>query len=1043
VVRRILIASILLPCVVLTIRPQAGTDSMEVGRQSAASANENAGSLKERQDAVNKLDEAVIRFLQSGDKIEAARTLNRLGRFQLKLNNPQGALLSHNDALALLKQTPAVEVEVDNLNGLAAVYLVLKEKARLEEILQRSRTLSQQAGYKRGQAEALLTLSDIQNYENHAIALQTALTALELWRSIDDKSGLARTHAHIGRCYMAQNLLAEATQNYEMALQIWRDLKDASEQAEVLIMLGYIEYRKGDWQKVIAFMNLAKDLVDKSAEPKKMGQISAGLAEAFNESGMPEIGLPHYQKALDYYLQTQDPHLVYIGLLGLGVTNYQLAKYAEAKNYFQQVLASAKPASLDAAAAHRHMGRISGSLGDHEDALNHFQKALVIYTANVNPMEAAQVRGLIGQVYEQQARLESAHKYYQEALTTFTTLSDRLNQAAIYFALGKLELKRQNYDAAEKHLLESIKVTEDIRRVSTSHDLTAAFSATVHDRYETYVECLMRKHLADPAQRLDVRAFETSELARGRSLAELLRATQTNLAPGVDPQLAEREKSLRQSLRVKENYKIVILGRQDPQDELKALEAEIARLEAEYNQINNAIASRYPNYREINRPTGWNLKQIQEQVVIDDETLLLEFSLGAEHSHAWAVTRNNITSHELPAEATINKASQDVYELLKSKPTAETEEKLNTAVQRLSSIVLSPVVPVLNKRRIIVVADGALNYIPFGILRKQPDKNEPLIATSELVTAPSASILGQLRQETTRRHTAAKALAAFGDPVFISNFAQHQDVGSSPNPALQVSETDPARHALRESEPDEDAFDPSALQPLLFTRIELANLREVAGPDSFVATGFDATREKLAEVDLAQYAILHIATHGVLDSKHPEKSGLILTMVNRDGQAENGFLGLQDVYNLRAPVNLVVLSACRTGLGRDVEGEGLIGLTRGFMYAGASSVVASLWKVDDEATAELMKRFYANMLQQGMTPAAALRAAQNSIRQEPQWSSPYHWAAFTLQGDYRQSIKLSTQRASYTQLLLVGVLGALLAVAVGLYFRRQQGSRTK
>jgi CHAT domain-containing protein len=194
-----------------------------------------------------------------------------------------------------------------------------------------------------------------------------------------------------------------------------------------------------------------------------------------------------------------------------------------------------------------------------------------------------------------------------------------------------------------------------------------------------------------------------------------------------------------------------------------------------------------------------------------------------------------------------------------------------------------------------------------------------------------------------------------------------------------------------------------------------------------VATSFDASREKLESTDLTKYAILHFATHGILDPKRPENSGIFLSMVNREGQPQNGFVGLQDIYGLHAPVDLVVLSACRTGLGKDVRGEGLIGLTRGFMYAGASSVVASLWKVDDEATSELMKRFYSNMLQRGMTPAAALRAAQNSIRQEPQWSSPYFWAAFTLQGDYQKAIKATSTAAESTrQLIIIGVVLLIL-----------------
>ena len=237
-----------------------------------------------------------------------------------------------------------------------------------------------------------------------------------------------------------------------------------------------------------------------------------------------------------------------------------------------------------------------------------------------------------------------------------------------------------------------------------------------------------------------------------------------------------------------------------------------------------------------------------------------------------------------------------------------------------------------------------------------------------------------------------------------------------------------------------DSFDPSVVEPLFYARLELKNLRDVAtGGETFVATEFAATREQLLGADLTQYAILHFATHGYLDPKRPEKSGLVLSTVNREGLAQDGFVKLQDIYGLRAPVDLVVLSACSTALGKEVRGEGLIGLTRGFMYAGASSVVASLWKVDDDATAELMKRFYSNMLQRGETPAEALRAAQNSIRQEPQWRSPYYWAAFTLQGEYRQVIRPTPASAAplYLKIIVAGISLALLAGAAWLHRRRR------
>jgi len=164
---------------------------------------------------------------------------------------------------------------------------------------------------------------------------------------------------------------------------------------------------------------------------------------------------------------------------------------------------------------------------------------------------------------------------------------------------------------------------------------------------------------------------------------------------------------------------------------------------------------------------------------------------------------------------------------------------------------------------------------------------------------------------------------------------------------------------------------------------------------------FKASLQTLRTTDLSKYRYIHFATHGLLNSEHPELSGIVLSLVNEKGQRVDGFLQLQEIYNLKLSADLVVLSACQTALGKDVNGEGLIGLTRGFMYAGAKSVVGSLWKVDDSATAALMGVFYKEMLTNGKRPAAALRTAQISISNEKRWRSPYYWAGFVLQGEWR------------------------------------------
>ncbi len=893
------------------------------------------------------------------------------------------------------------------------------------------------------QAQDLLTLSEQQNFENHALALQTARQALALWQTTTDRAGVARTYAHIGRCYMAQGDLSAAISNYEQAQQLWQELNNAQEQAEVLIMLGLIEIRRGEWTSAVSFLNQAQSIPATSSNPAQMGQIACGLGDIFTLNGLPDNGLIQYNQALEYYRQTPDLRDDTLTTIFIGNTHYVSGAYEAALKHYRQALASVAPASLDAAHCHEYIGRVYLAQGDYVGALPELQTALTTYTNTVNPNEAAQVRALIGQIHEQQGQLKLARRYYEQALATFTKLADRLNQAASYYALGQLAAREQNYDAAAEYLRQSIALTEDVRRVATSSELTAAFSATVHARYEQYIDCLMHQHAAQPAQDFAVRAFEISELARARSLAQLLHATQTNLAPGVDDQLAKQERSLRQLLRVKADDKIALLGRAYKREELLALEAELARLENEYRQVIDTIRARCPAYEQLARPTAWDLRRIQEQVVADDETLLLEYSLGAARSYVWAVTRDRFTSYELPAEASIKAAEEKVYQALKTPPDARTAADLDAAAQALAQMILSPVAAELNKRRIIVVADGALNYIPFQVLPAPSGANEPLVVNYEIINAPSASILGDLQQEAARRQP-ANVLAAFGDPVFASNYEQRKDTNDNGQlAAMQTLASAGLYHALRDLELNGDRFDPTVLKPLFYAKRELDNLRAVAaGGKTFVAMGADATRAQLLSTDLTQYAILHFATHGFLDPKQPEMSGLVLSTVDRDGHEQNGFVGLQDIYGLRAPVDLVVLSACQTALGKDVRGEGLLGLTRGFMYAGASSVVASLWKVDDEATAELMREFYSQMLQEGLPPAAALRAAQNRIRQNPDWHAPYYWAAFTLQGEYRHVIKPAPAAATVgLTLARKGIMGGtLLTLLVGAawWYRRRR-----
>jgi len=338
--------------------------------------------------------------------------------------------------------------------------------------------------------------------------------------------------------------------------------------------------------------------------------------------------------------------------------------------------------------------------------------------------------------------------------------------------------------------------------------------------------------------------------------------------------------------------------------------------------------------------------------------------------------------------------------------------------------VLGPVAAQLQNKRLLIVSDGALQYIPFAVLPAPSTSGSktpaPLVAEHEIVNLPSASVLAVLRREEINRKPAGKAVAVLADPVFATRDDRVQ-LASLKNQTVQGSVSqEPSSNpsVFQAAEPDMSSDDgPSDLDRsareigvsgdgmfprLPFTRREADAIYSTTGrKDALEALDFEASKATALSSQLKDYRIVHFATHGLLNNDHPELSGLVFSLVDKQGQSQDGFLRLLDIYNMELNADLVVLSACQTALGKEIGEEGLVGLTRGFMYAGAPRVVASLWKVDDEATAALMKKFYEGMLREHETPAQALRSAQQWMRTQKSWQSPYYWAGFQLQGEWK------------------------------------------
>jgi CHAT domain-containing protein len=399
----------------------------------------------------------------------------------------------------------------------------------------------------------------------------------------------------------------------------------------------------------------------------------------------------------------------------------------------------------------------------------------------------------------------------------------------------------------------------------------------------------------------------------------------------------------------------------------------------EYQQIQAQIRTARPRYAALTQPQPLTLPEIQKQI-LDENTILLQYSLGKDRSYLWVVTSTGLTSYELPKRADIETTAVAFRTAVTSPIQRDIPPKIAEASANLGKLILQPAASQLGNKRLLIVPDGVLHYTPFPALTLPPtagqNTNVPLIAEPEIITLPSASSLAILRQNYGDRKPPRQTLAILADPVFSpDNERIKGKITRETTEKLEANNLGLNR-SLRASGIE---WSPKRLP---FTRRESQTISSLfPSASSRQIFDFDASRTTATDGNLVNYQIIHLATHGLTNGKNPELSGMVMSMVDDKGNIVNGFLRLTDIFNLKLAANLVVLSACQSGMGQNVKGEGMVGLTRGFMYAGAQRVAVSLWSVDDEGTSVLMQKFYQKMLQQKLTPAAALRAAQIEMMQ--------------------------------------------------------------
>ena len=856
--------------------------------------------------------------------------------------------------------------------------------------------------------------------------------ALPLWRAAGDSQGEADTLLSLGWNYFRLSEYQKARDYYEQALPLRRAAGDRAAEGTVIYRLGVVHGSSGDLQKQLEHYNHALVLYraagDKQGEADVLSSFAllyfysdeyqkalesysqslalfqsvgyrTGEASALFGLGLVYWGLGDYQKSLDayskalaYHRGVEDKWNEMRVLDNMGLDYHALGEHQKALECYAQTLLYRRALGLRSAEADTltGIGTVYGSMGENQKALEKLGQGLSIYGEVGNRQGESYALRNIGNVYLAMKEPLKALAHFNEALPLDRALRDQGAEARALAGLARAHRDLGDLVEARTHIEAALDIIESLRSKLTSQDLRASYFASKRSFYEFYIDLLMRLDEQRPRAGYDAAALQASERARARSLLDLLAEAKVDVSEGIDQALKQREKEIQARISRLNSQMIQGLGVSSPNKDLVAqLKEELKQTESSRELLEAEIRKKHPKYAELKYPIPLSLQAIQG--LLDEHTILLEYSLGQDRSFLFVVTRQGLTSYRLPPAAEINRLVQDVRAALEH-PGRRQFGRFAGAAWKLHEILIAPANDALKgKQRMLIAPDSGLYYLPFEALLTGPPESggRPayLLERWAVSYLPSASVLANLRQRQSEAQSntapGRKEFLAFADPVY-------------PIQTLQSGSSQDRVSRIRRSIFDEN--DRLDLQKLKDSSREATGIARFYRPDrTAMYLGAAAKEESVKSNEyLAGARRIHFATHGLISERAPQYSGLVLTL-DEDAR-EDGLLQVYEIFNLKLSADLVVLSACRTGLGKEVRGEGVIGLTRAFLYAGASTVTVSLWQVADRSTSELMIHFYEQM-NAGHGKTEALRRAKLRMIEDSRHSHPFYWAPFILIGE--------------------------------------------
>lgn len=923
-------------------------------------------------------------------EIKSRRPGNFVGEYKIYLKEKRAATETDRDRAEAMRLTGLSRHTVSGWeNRIEKAETALEDQKKSLELFEKIADL-------RGQAIALFNIADIYSNEFglEPQAIEYFEKSLALWEKLDEPANLAICLTGLANEYRMKGLNEKSEATFNKAAAINRSLDNLHGVAVTNSLFCRLYNDTGFFQK--GFEKCRESLkLTKDADPLTDSYTYHALSALSGNSGDYVNNEKYIYKALDRINLVNDiVNPIRFARIKAGIAGSFFVKkdYEKAIEYYLEAynISENVRRPVFSATFLIFLSECYFVLKDYEKAVETGEKSLALIR-KYDPRRRQAALNFLARTYSELGKNEKAREYFFEAIAANRQNKDRYAEAECLYELAALEKKLGNLEAAHGLLRQAVGNMEIIRADLLGKNQRSSYNSLLRIYYEAEIELLIKKYERSPQAEYLEEAWQKQEKIRARGLLESFIENGLNVNELVSNDFFTKEKELLEKIAAAENNRLDAERSKDA-DKLRIAEQNLQAALDDLQVLQEDLRRNNPKFSAINQTKDFSFADVKQ--TLSENSALLEFSVGEKQTYLWLIKKDSVKLFTLPARAELKRVSLDYYNTLtdKTATAAKTVEKS----KELSRLLFEPLKNELaDIKTLLIVPDGSLQLIPFATLTLDPDSEfRPLIERFEVVSFPSFSSFAYLR-ETKRTVKAEKLLAVIADPIFQFDDERLSSRAKKAvrNP-LSTVESEKLAETLRD-------FGIDKLSRLPFTNLEAKEIQKFAPQHTTLALGENASRQRFLSGDFENYKILHFATHGFLNQKNPDLSGLVLSLFDKKRQSQNGFLRVIDLYSVRLNADLVVLSACQTGLGKDVEGEGIVGLTHGFMYAGASRVVSSLWKVEDAATAELMKNFYREMLVNHQTPAAALRSAQNTMRKINRFQNPRYWAGFTLNGDWQ------------------------------------------